>query len=288
MSYAVPQVLVSIDWLKENLKNPSVKIIEVDVDPKQYAAGHIPGAIGLDWARDLQDPVRRDVPSQQQIESLLGSRGVTERDTIILYGDSSNWFAAYAFWVLKYYGHQDVRLLNGGRAKWLNDESLPFNSDVPAYPSTVYRAQAPDESLRARVIEVLDVSRTLSAGGVRTFNLVDVRSPDEFSGKVIAPPGMNETAQRAGHIPGATSIPWGTAVNPDGTFKSPDELRSIYFEAKGLSPSADSVAYCRIGERSSHTWFVLKYLLGVKNVKNYDGSWTEYGNLIGVPIAKAV
>lgn len=288
MSYAIPQVLASIDWLKDNLKNPTLKIIEVDVDPKQYGAGHIPGAIGLDWARDLQDPVRRDVPSKEQIETLLGSRGVTERDTIILYGDSSNWFAAYAFWVLKYYGHQDVRLLNGGRAKWLADEALPFTNEVPSYSSATYRAQSPDESLRARVIEVLDVSRTLSSGGTRTFNLVDVRSPDEFSGKVIAPPGMNETAQRAGHIPGATSIPWGTAVNQDGTFKSSEELRSIYFESKGLSQSADSVAYCRIGERSSHTWFVLKYLLGVKNVKNYDGSWTEYGNLIGVPIAKTV
>jgi thiosulfate/3-mercaptopyruvate sulfurtransferase len=285
MAYAHEEVLVNIPWVLENLKTPGIKIIEVDVDPKQYAAGHIPGAIGLDWGKDLQDPVQRNIPTKEQLETLLGSRGVSEKDTIILYGDSSNWFAAYAFWVLKLYGHANVKLLNGGRSKWLANDALPFTNEVPAYAPVKYTAKNPDNSIRARVGEVLEFSHTLKSGSVK-LNLVDVRSPDEFTGKVIAPPGMTETAQRGGHIPGATSIPWATAVKEDGEFKSAEDLRKIYFQDKGLTPNADSVAYCRIGERSSHTWFVLKYLLGVQNVKNYDGSWTEYGSMIGVPIEK--
>lgn len=285
MSASDPEVLVSPQWLKERLHDTSLRIIEVDVDPKVYQAGHIPGAIGLDWAKDLQDPVQRDIPSRQQFETLLSTRGVSPEHTVILYGDSANWFAAYAFWVFKLYGHKDVRLLDGGRAKWLADDTLPMGTQVPTHPQTVYRAQPLDERLRARVADALDASRNAAS---RRSQLVDVRSPDEFSGKVIAPPGMNETAQRAGHIPGAVSVPWATATNPDGTFKSREELARIYIEGKGMDSSTPTLAYCRIGERSSHTWFVLKYLLGFKDVKNYDGSWTEYGSMIGVPIERNV
>ncbi len=284
MAYAIPHVLISVHELARRLDDPTIKIIEVDVDPKQYEAGHIPGAIGLDWARDLQDRVRRDIPTQDALEHLLGARGVRETDTIVLYGDSGNWFAAYAFWVLKLYGHADVRLLNGGRAKWLADDSLPFTKDIPHPEPTRYRAKPASEESRARLAEVLHASQSITQTRGRPFNLVDVRSPDEFVGKIVAPPGLPETAQRAGHIPGATNIPWGSAVNPDGTFKSAEELRLLYVDSKGLDPARDTIAYCRIGERSSHTWFVLKYLLGFDRVKNYDGSWTEYGNLIGVPI----
>ncbi len=289
---AQPEALVSSDWLLAHANDPTIRIIEVDVDPKQYNAGHIPGAIGLDWAKDLQDPVRRDIPSKQALEALLGSHGVSEAHTIILYGDSANWFAAHAFWVLKIYGHADVRLLDGGRAKWLASETLPLTPELPKHAPTTYRAKPADESLRARVTEILaSTSRVVmassSADGPR-FQLVDVRSPDEFTGKIIAPPGMNETAQRAGHIPGAVNVPWAQAVNQDGTFKSVDELAKLYVEGKGLTKDGDTVAYCRIGERSSHTWFVLRYILGFKNVRNYDGSWTEYGNLVGAPIEKSV
>lgn len=285
MAYANPDVLVSAAWVLEHLKDPKVRIIEVDVDPKQYHAGHIPGAIGLDWTKDLQDPVQRDIPTKEHLETLLGSRGVSNDHTIVLYGDASNWFAAYGFWLLKLYGHKDVRLLDGGRSKWLATESLPMTNEVPAHAPTTYKAQSLDLTYRARVVEALEASQKAKAAGAQ---LVDVRSPDEFSGKVIAPPGMTETAQRAGHIPGAVSVPWGSAVNQDGTFKSADELRQIYVEGKGLKAETPTVAYCRIGERSSHTWFVLKYLLGFKNVKNYDGSWTEYGSMIGVPIERDV
>lgn len=283
------EVLVSIEWLRGRLGDSSIRIIEVDVDPKQYAAGHIPGAIGLDWSKDLQDPVRRDIPTREALGALLGSRGVSRDHTIVLYGDSSNWFAAYAFWVLKVYGHRDVRLLDGGRSKWLATEGLPMTPDVPSYAPVSYVAGEADESLRARVGEVLAGSARVVAKVGRDgprLQLVDVRSVDEFTGKVIAPPGMNETAQRAGHIPGAVNVPWAQAVNADGTFKSREELAKLYVEGKGLAPSGDTVAYCRIGERSSHTWFVLKYILGFASVRNYDGSWTEYGNLVGAPIAK--
>jgi thiosulfate/3-mercaptopyruvate sulfurtransferase len=281
-SYAHPEVLVSTDWVKQNLGKPGIRIVEVDVDPKLYAAGHIPGAVGWDWTSQLQDQVRRDIPSKEQFEKLCSGAGIRPEDTVVLYGDASNWFAAYAFWLFKMYGHKDVRLMDGGRAKWLNEPDKQMTAEVPRPERADYRAAGADLSLRARVGEVLEVAEKR-----RQASLVDVRSPDEFSGKAIAPPGMTETAQRGGHVPGAKSIPWGTAVNQEtGTFKSADELRAIYFDKMGVDPGKPSIAYCRIGERSSHTWFVLKYLLGVKDVRNYDGSWTEYGSMIGVPIEK--
>jgi len=277
--YAHPEVLVSTDWLKQNLATTGIRVVEVDVDPKLYAAGHIPGAVGFDWTTQLQDQVARDIISRQQFEQLLAGAGIRNADTVIIYGDASNWFAAYGFWLFKIYGHKDVRLLNGGRSKWLNEPDAPMTTDVPAFPKSDYRVPGVDASLRARVADVL-------AASGRKAPLVDVRSPDEFTGKVIAPPGMTETAQRGGHIPGATSIPWSTAVTPENTFRSADELRAIYLDQKRLDPNAATIAYCRIGERSSHTWFVLKYLLGFQDVRNYDGSWTEYGNLIGAPIER--
>ena len=277
--YAHPEVLVTTDWLRENLKTPNVRIVEVDVDPKLYAAGHIPGAVGWDWTTQLQDQVKRDIISREDFEKLNSEAGIKNTDTIIIYGDASNWFAAYGFWLYKIYGHKDVRLLNGGRAKWLNEEGAPLTTDVQKFAKSQYKVSSVDGSLRAKVPEIFAASE-------KKAPLVDVRSPDEFTGKIIAPPGMSETAQRAGHVPGATSIPWSTAVTNENTFKTADELRTIYLDQKRLDPSKPTIAYCRIGERSSHTWFVLKYLLGFKDVKNYDGSWTEYGNLIGVPIAK--
>jgi thiosulfate/3-mercaptopyruvate sulfurtransferase len=277
--YAHPEVLVTTEWLKQNLKTPNVRIVEVDVDPKLYAAGHIPGAVGFDWTIQLQDQVSRDIISKANFEKLLSEAGLKNSDTVIIYGDASNWFAAYGFWLFKIYGHKDVRLLNGGRAKWLNEQDSPLTTDVPQFPKSEYRVSTVDESLRAKVADVLSASS-------KKGPLVDVRSPDEFTGKIIAPPGMSETAQRGGHIPGATSIPWNNAVTAENTFKSVDELRSIYLDQKRLDPAKPTIAYCRIGERSSHTWFVLKYLLGFKDVRNYDGSWTEYGNLIAVPIEK--
>jgi len=277
--YAHPEVLVTTDWLRENLKTPNVRIVEVDVDPKLYAAGHIPGAVGWDWTTQLQDQLRRDIISREDFEKLNSEAGIKNTDTIIIYGDASNWFAAYGFWLYKIYGHKDVRLLNGGRAKWLNEEGAPLTTDVQKFAKSQYKVTSVDGSLRAKVPEIF-------AATEKKAPLVDVRSPDEFTGKIIAPPGMSETAQRAGHVPGATSIPWSTAVTNENTFKTADELRTIYLDQKRLDPSKPTIAYCRIGERSSHTWFVLKYLLGFKDVKNYDGSWTEYGNLIGVPIEK--
>jgi thiosulfate/3-mercaptopyruvate sulfurtransferase len=277
--YAHPEVLVSTDWLRQNLKTPNVRVVEIDVDPKLYAAGHIPEAVGWDWTTQLNDQLRRDVVSKEGFEKLNSEAGIKNSDTVIIYGDASNWFAAFGFWLYKIYGHKDVRLLNGGRAKWLNEDGAPLTTDVPRFQKSDYKVPSVDGSLRAKVTEVL-------AASDKKAPLVDVRSPDEFTGKIIAPPGMTETAQRAGHIPGATSIPWSTAVTNENTFKTADELRAIYLDQKRLDPSKATIAYCRIGERSSHTWFVLKYLLGFKDVKNYDGSWTEYGNLIGVPIEK--
>ena len=277
--YAHPEVLVSTDWLRQNLNTSGIHIVEVDVDPKLYAAGHIPGAVGFDWTTQLQDQVSRDIISREHFERLLSEAGIKNSDTVIIYGDSSNWFAAYGFCLCNLYGHKDVRLLNGGRAKWLNEKDLPLTTDVQKFPKSDYAVSREDTSLRARVADVIAASGNKAP-------LVDVRSPDEFSGKVIAPPGMSESAQRGGHIPGATSIPWGTAVTPENTFKSADELRAIYLDQKRLDPGKATIAYCRIGERSSHTWFVLKYLLGFKDIRNYDGSWTEYGNLIGAPIEK--
>jgi len=280
--YATPEVLVETDWVKDNLGKPGIKLVEIDVDTKAYDAGHIPGAVGFNWQTQLQDQVRRDIISKTAFEKLAGDAGVSPSDTVICYGDNNNWFAAYGFWLFKIYGHKEVRLMNGGRVKWLNEKDKPLTTEAPKVTPVAYAAGGVDLDLRAFVPQVFEASQ----GG--KWNLVDVRSPDEFTGKVIAPPGMSETAQRGGHIPGAKSIPWSTAVNTaDGTFKSADELVRIYCQEKGVDPNKDTIAYCRIGERSSHTWFVLKYLIGIPNVKNYDGSWTEYGNLVGAPIEKA-
>jgi thiosulfate/3-mercaptopyruvate sulfurtransferase len=279
-AYAHPEVLVSTDWVKDNLGKPGIKLVEIDVDTKAYEAGHVPGAVGFNWQTQLQDQLRRDIISKEAFETLVGGAGISNHDTVIVYGDNNNWFAAYGFWLFKIYGHQDVRLMNGGRVKWLNEADKPLTTEVPKVTPVAYQVSSVNLELRAMLPQVFDAS---SSG---KWNLVDVRSPDEFTGKVIAPPGMTETAQRGGHIPGAKSIPWSTAVGPDGTFKSADDLRAIYLQQKGVDPQKPTIAYCRIGERSSHTWFVLKYLLGIEHVRNYDGSWTEYGNLIAAPIEK--
>ena len=279
-NYADPNVLVTTDWALENLETEGIRFVEIDVDNNAFDAGHIPGSVGINWATELNDPVNRDIVSREQLEALLSRHGIQNDDTLILYGDNNNWFAAFGFWILKLYGHENVKLMNGGRVKWLNEDDKPLTTDQKEFSPTQYSAPEMDSTERALVMEVMQ----LSASG--TANLVDVRSPDEFTGKVIAPPGMTETAQRGGHVPGAANVPWSTAVNQDGTFKSLEELKQIYLETAGVDPSKPTVAYCRIGERSSHTWFVLKYLLGLTNVKNYDGSWTEYGNLIGAPIER--
>jgi thiosulfate/3-mercaptopyruvate sulfurtransferase len=278
--YAHPEVLVSTDWVKEHLDDPKVKLIEIDVDTQAYAAGHVPGAVGWNWQTQLQDPVRRDILSREELERLLGEAGVSPEDTVVLYGDNNNWFAAYGFWLLKLYGHPDVRLMDGGRVKWLNEDDKELTPEPPRVTPTSYESQGDSPELRAKLE---DVRRVLVE---HNQNLVDVRSPDEFTGKIIAPPGLPETAQRAGHIPGAKNVPWSTAVAPDGTFKPTAELERIYLKEAGVDPDRPTIAYCRIGERSSHTWFVLKYLLGLDQVRNYDGSWTEYGNLIGMPIER--
>ena len=278
--YAHPEVLVSTDWVKDNLGKPGIKLVEIDVDTKAYDAGHIPGAAGFNWQTQLQDQVRRDIIGKEAFEKLVGDAGISPNDTVVLYGDNNNWFAAYGFWLFKIYGHKDAKLMNGGRVKWLNESDKALTTDKSNPTPVPYKVTQVDLQLRAMLPQVMDASK----GG--KLNLVDVRSPDEFTGKVIAPPGMSETAQRGGHIPGAKSIPWSTAVNPDGSFKSADDLESIYLQQKGVDRNRDTIAYCRIGERSSHTWFVLKYLLGLNNVKNYDGSWTEYGNIVAAPIEK--
>jgi thiosulfate/3-mercaptopyruvate sulfurtransferase len=279
--YAVPETLVETDWVKANLGKPGIKLVEIDVDTKAYDAGHIPGAVGFNWQTQLQDQVKRDIISKEAFEKLVGGAGISPTDTVVCYGDNNNWFAAYGFWLFKVYGHKEVRLMNGGRVKWLNEKDKTLTTEVPKLTPVPYMVTQVNLELRAFVPQVFDASK----GG--KWNLVDVRSPDEFSGKVIAPPGMSETAQRGGHIPGAKSIPWSTAVAPDGTFKPIEELTRIYCQEKGVDPNKDTIAYCRIGERSSHTWFVLKYLIGINNVKNYDGSWTEYGNLVAAPIERA-
>ncbi len=268
-------VLVSADWVEENLNTPGVVIVEVDEDTSAYDTGHIEGAVKIDWKKDLQDPVRRDFVNREQFSDLLSARGIGNDDTVVLYGGNNNWFAAYAYWYFKLYGHQDVKLLDGGRKKWELD-ARPLSTDAVTRPATTYKASEQDLSIRAFRDDAIQ------AIGVK--NLVDVRSPDEFSGKSLAPAHLpQEQSQRPGHIPGAINVPWSKAANEDGTFKSDEELASIYKEA-GLDGEKETIAYCRIGERSSHTWFVLQELLGHKNVKNYDGSWTEYGSLVGAPI----
>ncbi|MGI5524190.1 sulfurtransferase [Micromonospora sp. CA-259024] len=268
--------LVSAEWAEKNLDAPGVVFVEVDEDTSAYDTGHIAGAIKIDWKTDLQDQVRRDFVNKTQFEALLSERGISNDDTVILYGGNNNWFAAYAYWYFKLYGHRDVKLLDGGRKKWELD-ARPLVTDTVTRPATQYVAQEPDTSIRAFRDEVV--------AAIGTKNLVDVRSPDEFAGRLLAPAHLpQEQAQRAGHIPTALSVPWSKAANEDGTFRSDDELRKIYGDA-GLDDSKETIAYCRIGERSSHTWFVLQELLGHRNVKNYDGSWTEYGSLVGVPVA---
>jgi thiosulfate/3-mercaptopyruvate sulfurtransferase len=271
-------VLVSTDWVQEHLDDDSIRIVEVDENPALYADAHIPGAIGFDWQKELQDQVKRDFLGPKEFGELFGSRGISNDHTVVLYGDRNNWFAAYTYWYLKYYGHDAVKLVNGPREKWIN-EGRPTTKDVPSYPAAKFGATGPDDAIRAMRDEVMRLV------GSET-RLVDVRSPAEYSGELIAMAGYEqEGAQRGGHIPGAANIPWAQAVNEDGTFKSADELRQLY-EGKGLLNGNDIVAYCRIGERSAHTWFVLHELLGNDNVKNYDGSWTEWGNMVAVPVEK--
>jgi len=276
--YKHPEVLVTTDWLSQHADDPKVRLVEVDVDTTAYEKGHIKNAVGWNWQSQLQDNVRRDLLSQQQFEDLCGKSGISNDSTVILYGDNNNWFAAYALWQFKYYGHKDVRLMNGGRKKW-ELEKRPFTTDLPSVKPAAYKAAAPVQNVRAKREQIFQILDKKNA------TLVDVRSPDEFTGKVIAPPGMTETAQRGGHIPGAANIPWSKAVADDGTFKPYDELLKLY-ESQGIRSDRAAVAYCRIGERSSHTWFALKYLLGYENVSNYDGSWTEWGNLVDAPIEK--
>ena len=277
--YKHPEVLVSTQWAAEHLNDAKIRLVEVDVDTTAYDQGHIAGAVGWNWQSQLQDNVRRDLIDQKALEALLGASGISNDTTILLYGDNNNWFAAYALWQLKYYGHKDVRLINGGRKKWL-EEKRTLTTEATKVARAEYHASKPDESIRARKEEIFAAVEKR-----RPADLVDVRSADEFTGKIIAPPGMTETAQRAGHIPGAANIPWAQAANEDGTFKSADALKALY-DGKGVTGAGEVIAYCRIGERSSHSWFVLKYLLGYDKVKNYDGSWTEWGNLIGAPIEK--
>ena len=273
------KALVSTEWIAEHAKDTGIRPVEVDVDTTSYEKGHIDGAVGWNWKRELQDQLARDLAPKEALAELLGKSGITPDTTIVLYGDNNNWFAAYAYWALKYYGHDKVQLVDGGRVKW-EKEGRPYTTDVPTYPETHYHFQgSPDEQIRAYRDQVLD-----KLGKVA---LVDVRSPKEYSGELLAPENLpQEGAQRGGHIPTAASIPWATAVNAeDGTFKSVDELKEIY-GGKGIVPNKEVIAYCRIGERSAHTWFVLKELLGYPDVKNYDGSWTEWGSSIRVPIEK--
>lgn len=284
--YIHPEVLVSTEWVAEHLNDPKVRIVESDEDILLYDVGHIPGAVKLDWHTDLQDPVERDFVDKAGFEALMSRAGISNDTTVVFYGDKNNWYACYTFWLFKYYGHEDCRVMNGGRAKW-EEEGRPYTREVPSYPATVYHAKDPDPRIRAFRDDVMALltSGKLEAGKAA---LVDVRSPQEYSGEVIHMIGYpQEGAQRAGHIKGARNIPWGKAANPDGTFKSAEELRALY-QSEGITPEKEVIAYCRIGERSSHTWFVLTYLLGYPNVRNYDGSWTEWGSMVNVPIEKNV
>jgi thiosulfate/3-mercaptopyruvate sulfurtransferase len=273
-------VLVDAQWVQDHLDDDSIRVVEVDENPGLYAESHIPGAIGFDWQRDLQDPVERDFLGPKEFGELFGSRGISNDHTIVLYGDRNNWFAAYTYWYLEYYGHDKVKLMNGPREKWI-DEGRPTTSEVPSHPPATFEVRSVDDSIRAKRDEMLTTVGT-------DTRLVDVRSPQEYSGELVAMAGYEqEGAQRSGHIPGAANVPWAQAVREDGTFKSADELRELY-QGKGVLDGNDVIAYCRIGERSAHTWFVLHELLGHDAVKNYDGSWTEWGNMVEVPIEKDV
>ena len=277
--YAHPESLVTTDWVAEHGADASVRLVEVDVDTSSYDKGHIAGAVGWDWHSQLQQTVRRDLVSKEDLEKLLGSAGIDNNTTVILYGDNNNWFAAWAFWQLKYYGHDAVKLMNGGRAKW-EAEGKPLTTEAANPGSKSYQAKAPNEDIRAYRDQVLS---KVNSGSV---SLVDVRAPAEYSGELLAPENLpQEGAQRGGHIPGAANIPWGQAVAEDGSFKSADDLKALY-GGKGIDGGKETIAYCRIGERSSHTWFVLTQLLGHQNVRNYDGSWTEWGSIVGAPIEK--
>jgi thiosulfate/3-mercaptopyruvate sulfurtransferase len=274
--YAHPDVLVTTDWVAEHAGDANVRVVEVDVDTAEYAKGHIAGAVGWSWHTQLCDTVQRDIMTKADFEKLMGESGISNDTTVVLYGDNNNWFAAWALWQLKVYGHADARLMNGGRKKW-REEDRPLTTDAPAHAATTYQATEPDHSIRAFLQEV---QRAVADEAVE---LVDVRSPQEFTGEVLSPPGLPETCQRGGHIPGASNITWAKACNEDGTFKTYADLKALY-EGEGITGTKPIIAYCRIGERSSHSWFVLKYLLGYENVSNYDGSWTEWGNLVGAPI----
>jgi thiosulfate/3-mercaptopyruvate sulfurtransferase len=276
--YAHPEVLLSTDWVAGNTANPSVRIVEVDVDKTSYGEGHISNAVGWAWDSQLCDTVRRDIIPKADFEKLMSSSGIGNDTTVILYGDNNNWFAAWALWQLQIYGHKDVRLMNGGRKKWVA-EGRELTKEVPSFAAAKYTASGPDNSIRAFLPQV---TKAVEGGKVE---LVDVRSPAEFTGEILSPPGLPETCQRGGHVPGASNIPWAQACNEDGTFKSRDELKALY-EKAGITGTKPIIAYCRIGERSSHSWFVLKYLLGLKDVTNYDGSWTEWGNLVGAAVEK--
>ena len=275
---AVTTVLVSTTWVAEHLRDATVRVVEVDVDTTAYKESHVSGALGWAWNTQLCDTLRRDIIPPAKFEALMAQSGITNDTTVVLYGDNNNWFAAWAFWQLKIYGHADVRLMDGGRKKWIA-EGRELTTDAPQMQAATYRAKDADFSIRAFLPQVQEAVNKKAAG------LVDVRSPQEFSGEILAPPGLPETCQRGGHIPGATSVPWAKACNEDGTFKSVEELRTLYAEA-GIQGDKPVIAYCRIGERSSHTWFVLKYLLGMTDVRNYDGSWTEWGNLVAAPVEK--
>jgi len=278
MPTTLPNVLVTTDWVAAHASDAGVRVVEVDVDTTAYDQGHVPGAVGWNWTTELCDTVVRDIVPMKKLEDLLGKNGIDNKTAIVLYGDNNNWFAAWAFWQLKMYGHEDVRIMDGGRKKWLA-ESRELSKDKPSIQAKTYKASGPDVSLRAFLPEVQQ-----SVAGKKAA-LVDVRSPQEFTGEILSPPGLPETCQRGGHIPGAKSIPWGKNCNDDGTFKSLDELKSMY-AAQGIGGDRPIIAYCRIGERSSLTWFVLKHLLGYNDVKNYDGSWTEWGNLVGAQVEK--
>src|SRR3984957_14784583 len=276
--YAHPEALVSTEWVAQHANDPNVRIAEVDVDTAEYAKGRVPGARGWNWTTQLCDTVRRDILPKTHYEKLMAESGIGNDTTVVLYGDNNNWFAAWAFWQMKIYGHKDVRIMDGGRKKWLAEgRDLETAATTPAPSAKPYKATDPDYSLRAFLPQVQQAQKSASAV------MIDVRSPQEFTGEILAPPGLPETCQRGGHIPGARNVPWGKACNDDGTFKSAEELEKVY-GTEGVGKSKPVIAYCRIGERSSHTWFVLKYLLGVNNVINYDGSWTEWGNLVGAPV----